>query len=158
MTHVMWALHAWGVDVGLKGGSSLSKRLALIEHFSEDLDFKIEPRAPRADAQMPGDTYIFVPTTLSSEHSERTSVDRLPAHVARLPSARDASPWVSRTVTLAHGAALKGGFPASAVAGTDRRSRDARGYHGAHVTVGHMPSNSRRPAPNCTWWQDALLR
>lgn len=45
VTHTLWALHAQGFDVWLKGGTSLSKGFGLIERFSEDLDLKLEPGA-----------------------------------------------------------------------------------------------------------------
>lgn len=43
VTHTLWALHAQGLDVWFKGGTSLSKGFRLIERFSEDLDLKVEP-------------------------------------------------------------------------------------------------------------------
>ena len=43
VTHTLWALHAQGFEVWLKGGTSLSKGFGLIERFSEDLDLKLEP-------------------------------------------------------------------------------------------------------------------
>jgi len=43
VTHTLWVLHAAGLDVWFKGGTSLSKGFGLIERFSEDLDLKIEP-------------------------------------------------------------------------------------------------------------------
>jgi hypothetical protein len=45
VTHTLWALHAQGLEVWLKGGTSLSKGFGLIERFSEDLDLKLEPGA-----------------------------------------------------------------------------------------------------------------
>ena len=48
VTHTLWALHAAGLDVWFKGGTSLSKGFALIERFSEDLDLKVEPGTVRA--------------------------------------------------------------------------------------------------------------
>ena len=41
ITHVLWALHAAGLEVWFKGGTCLSKGYRLIERFSEDLDVKI---------------------------------------------------------------------------------------------------------------------
>jgi hypothetical protein len=38
ITHVLWALHATGLEVWFKGGTCLSKGYRLIERFSEDLD------------------------------------------------------------------------------------------------------------------------
>ena len=43
VTHILWALSISGLDVWFKGGTSLSKGFGLIEHFSEELDLKIEP-------------------------------------------------------------------------------------------------------------------
>jgi predicted nucleotidyltransferase component of viral defense system len=43
VTHTLWALHQLGLEVWLKGGTSLSKGFGLIERFSEDLDLKLEP-------------------------------------------------------------------------------------------------------------------
>jgi len=43
VTHTLWALVESGLEVWLKGGTSLSKGFSLIERFSEDLDLKIEP-------------------------------------------------------------------------------------------------------------------
>jgi hypothetical protein len=43
VTHALWALHAQGLDVWFKGGTSLSKGFGIIERFSEDLDLKIDP-------------------------------------------------------------------------------------------------------------------
>ena len=43
VTHTLWALLESGLEVWLKGGTSLSKGFSLIERFSEDLDLKIEP-------------------------------------------------------------------------------------------------------------------
>ena len=41
ITHVLWALHAVGLEVWFKGGTCLSKGYKLIERFSEDLDVKL---------------------------------------------------------------------------------------------------------------------
>ncbi|MBN1335048.1 MAG: nucleotidyl transferase AbiEii/AbiGii toxin family protein [Deltaproteobacteria bacterium] len=43
VTHTLWALHAAGLEVWFKGGTSLSKGFGIIERFSEDLDLKLEP-------------------------------------------------------------------------------------------------------------------
>lgn len=43
VTHALWALHAQGLDVWFKGGTSLSKGFGIIERFSEDLDLEIDP-------------------------------------------------------------------------------------------------------------------
>lgn len=43
VTHAMWALHQTGLEIWLKGGTSLSKGFGLIRRFSEDLDLWIEP-------------------------------------------------------------------------------------------------------------------
>lgn len=43
VTHVLWSLHEFGLEVWFKGGTSLSKGFGLIERFSEDLDLKLEP-------------------------------------------------------------------------------------------------------------------
>lgn len=43
VTHTLWALHQFGLEVWFKGGTSLSKGFGLIERFSEDLDLKVEP-------------------------------------------------------------------------------------------------------------------
>lgn len=43
VTHTLWALHEQGLEIWLKGGTSLSKGYGIIERFSEDLDLKIEP-------------------------------------------------------------------------------------------------------------------
>ena len=48
VTHTLWALHAQGFEVWLKGGTSLSKGFGLIERFSEDLDLRLEPGRVRA--------------------------------------------------------------------------------------------------------------
>lgn len=45
VTHALWAIHAQGLDVWFKGGTSLSKGFALIQRFSEDLDLKLDPGA-----------------------------------------------------------------------------------------------------------------
>ena len=42
VTHALWALHAQGLDVWFKGGTSLSKGFSLIARFSEDLDLRID--------------------------------------------------------------------------------------------------------------------
>lgn len=47
VTHTLWALHAQGLEIWFKGGTSLSKGFDLIERFSEDLDLKIEPGTVR---------------------------------------------------------------------------------------------------------------
>lgn len=41
ITHVLWAIHAAGLEVWFKGGTCLSKGHGLIERFSEDLDVKL---------------------------------------------------------------------------------------------------------------------
>lgn len=43
VTHVLWSIAALGLEVWLKGGTSLSKGFGLITRFSEDLDLKLEP-------------------------------------------------------------------------------------------------------------------
>jgi hypothetical protein len=45
VTHVLWALHATGLEVWFKGGTCLSKGYGIISRFSEDLDLKIESGA-----------------------------------------------------------------------------------------------------------------
>jgi hypothetical protein len=42
VTHCMWALHQTGLDLWLKGGTSLSKGYGIIERFSEDLDLMVQ--------------------------------------------------------------------------------------------------------------------
>ncbi len=42
VTHSLWALHASGLDLWFKGGTSLSKGFGIIERFSEDIDLMIE--------------------------------------------------------------------------------------------------------------------
>jgi hypothetical protein len=42
ITHALWALHETGLDLWLKGGTSLSKGFGIIERFSEDLDLMVE--------------------------------------------------------------------------------------------------------------------
>ncbi|MCX7411859.1 MAG: nucleotidyl transferase AbiEii/AbiGii toxin family protein [Planctomycetia bacterium] len=42
ITHAIWALHETGLDLWLKGGTSLSKGFGIIERFSEDLDLMVE--------------------------------------------------------------------------------------------------------------------
>lgn len=42
ITHVLWALHASGLEVWFKGGTCLSKGYGVISRFSEGLDLKIE--------------------------------------------------------------------------------------------------------------------
>jgi hypothetical protein len=42
VTHSLWALHASGLDLWFKGGTSLSKGFGIIERFSEDLDLMVE--------------------------------------------------------------------------------------------------------------------
>ena len=42
ITHILWALHASGLEVWFKGGTCLSKGYGIIERFSEDLDLKLE--------------------------------------------------------------------------------------------------------------------
>ena len=41
VTHTLWALHETGIDIWLKGGTSLSKGYGLIQRFSENLDLMI---------------------------------------------------------------------------------------------------------------------
>jgi len=43
VTHTLWALQESGLDLWVKGGTSLSKGFGLIQRFSEDLDLRIEP-------------------------------------------------------------------------------------------------------------------
>ena len=42
VTHTLWALSESTLDVGFKGGTSLSKGFGLITRFSEDLDLKMD--------------------------------------------------------------------------------------------------------------------
>jgi hypothetical protein len=42
VTHCQWALHATGLEIWFKGGTSLSKGFGLIRRFSEDLDLMIQ--------------------------------------------------------------------------------------------------------------------
>lgn len=42
VTHALWAVHETGLDVWMKGGTSLSKGFGLIQRFSEDLDLMVE--------------------------------------------------------------------------------------------------------------------
>jgi len=42
VTHTLWALHQTGLDIWLKGGTSLSKGFGLIQRFSEDLDLMVQ--------------------------------------------------------------------------------------------------------------------
>lgn len=42
VTHVLWSIATLGLEVWLKGGTSLSKGFGLITRFSEDLDLKLE--------------------------------------------------------------------------------------------------------------------
>ncbi|MFM9059985.1 MAG: nucleotidyl transferase AbiEii/AbiGii toxin family protein [Planctomycetaceae bacterium] len=42
ITHALWALHETGLDLWLKGGTSLSKGFGIIDRFSEDLDLMVE--------------------------------------------------------------------------------------------------------------------
>ncbi|MFM7290846.1 MAG: nucleotidyl transferase AbiEii/AbiGii toxin family protein [Planctomycetia bacterium] len=42
ITHALWAVHETGLDLWLKGGTSLSKGFGIIERFSEDLDLMVE--------------------------------------------------------------------------------------------------------------------
>jgi hypothetical protein len=42
VTHTSWARHRSGLDIRIKGGTSLSKGFALIQRFSEDLDLMIQ--------------------------------------------------------------------------------------------------------------------
>mgnify|MGYP001564366881 CR=1 FL=1 len=41
VTHCLWALHETGLELWLKGGTSLSKGFGLIRRFSEDLDLMV---------------------------------------------------------------------------------------------------------------------
>ncbi len=43
ITHVLWALHASGLEIWFKGGTSLSKGFGIIQRFSEDLDLRLAP-------------------------------------------------------------------------------------------------------------------
>jgi len=43
VTHTLWSLRETGLDIWLKGGTSLSKGFGLIQRFSEDLDLMILP-------------------------------------------------------------------------------------------------------------------
>ena len=45
MMHALWGLQQQGFEFALKGGTSLSKGLQIINRFSEDLDMLIEPPA-----------------------------------------------------------------------------------------------------------------
>jgi len=42
VTHTLWALHQTGLDIWLKGGTSLSKGFGLIQRFSENLDLMVQ--------------------------------------------------------------------------------------------------------------------
>jgi len=42
VTHCLWALHEAGIELWLKGGTSLSKGFGLIRRFSEDLDLMVQ--------------------------------------------------------------------------------------------------------------------
>jgi hypothetical protein len=42
VAHTLWGIHEIGLDVWLKGGTSLSKGFGLIQRFSEDLDLMVE--------------------------------------------------------------------------------------------------------------------
>jgi hypothetical protein len=42
VTHCLWALHEAGIELWLKGGTSISKGFGLIRRFSEDLDLMVQ--------------------------------------------------------------------------------------------------------------------
>lgn len=43
--HCLWGLQAQGLNIELKGGTSLSKGFGIIHRFSEDIDIRIDPPA-----------------------------------------------------------------------------------------------------------------
>lgn len=51
--HCLYGLQQMGLAFELKGGTSLSKGLGIIERFSEDIDIRIEPPAETGVATNP---------------------------------------------------------------------------------------------------------
>ncbi len=43
VTHILWALHQFSLEIWFKGGTSLSRGFGLISRFSKDVDLRIDP-------------------------------------------------------------------------------------------------------------------
>jgi hypothetical protein len=78
ITHILWALHETKLDVGFKGGTSLSKGFGLIERFSEDLDLMIE----RGGVITLPDVTSWASTNKGPTAQRRASFEGLPAAFA----------------------------------------------------------------------------